>query len=356
MFALRKFWSGLSALFKKKLEDGELDEELRDFLAQRAATKMQTGLNREQALRRARMEMGSMDSVKEKVRAVGWETAFNSFWQDVRYALRQLRRNPGFTAVAVLTLALGIGANTAIFSVVNSVVLQPLPYAHASQLVVISEVFAQTPAGAGLQSSESYMNFLDWQREAKSFSSLAAYQFEQTTLTGHGAPTIVPGAMTSSSLFTTLGIAPLLGRTLEPQDDVKGAARVVVIGEGLWRGQFGADPNIVGKSIQLASQAFTVVGVMPADFRYPDQTPFSEYWIPAMQSASYASFIDQRAPHFLIMIGRLKPGVAYAQAESEINAIHKVLVKQYNTLDPTEVLHVSNLKRLVVGDTCIAPL
>ena len=343
--------SSFQNLLRKRTVERALDDELQSAVEVLTQEKMKGGLSRPEARRQALIELGGVEQVKEEVRAVRFGKFLETFAQDLRYAFRMLRKSPGFTAVAILTLALGIGANTAIFSVVNSIVLQPLPYAHANQLVVISEVFAQTPAGAGLQSSESYMNFLDWQREAKSFSSLAAYQFEQTTLTGHGAPTIIPGAMTSSSLFTTLGVAPLLGRTLEPQDDIKGAARVVVIGEGLWRGQFGADPNIIGKSIQLDSQALTVVGVMPADFRYPDQTPSSEFWIPAMQSASYASFIDQRAPHFLIMIGRLKPGVAYAQAESEMNAIHKGLVKQYNTLDPSEVLHVSNLKRLVVGDT-----
>ncbi|MFZ0700523.1 MAG: ABC transporter permease [Candidatus Acidiferrales bacterium] len=270
--------------------------------------------------------------------------------QDIKYALRMLAKSPGFAAVAILTLALGIGANTAIFSVVNSVVLQPLPFPHPDRLVVISQTSASYPASADLQSSGSYMNFLDWQRNAKSFSAMAAYQYDGLTLTGHGAPTIIHGALASSGLFSTLGAAPLLGRTLEAQDDVKGAARVVVIGEGLWRDQLGGDPGIIGKSIQLDSQAFTVVGVMPADFRYPDQTPPSEFWIPAMQSADYASFIDSRPSHFLILIGRLRPGVTAAQAEGEMNSIYKGLLKQYNTLDPSEVEHVENLKRLVVGD------
>ena len=270
--------------------------------------------------------------------------------QDLRYAWRMLAKSPGFTAVAILTLALGIGANTAIFSVVNSVVLQPLPFAHANQLVVISQTSARSPASDQLQSSQSYLNFLDWQREAKSFSAMAAYQYNEMTLTGHGAPTIIHGALTSSGLFAALGTAPLLGRTLQAQDDVTGAARVVLIGEGLWRDQLGGDPAIIGKSIQLDSQAFTVVGVMPGDFRYPDQTPPSEFWIPATQSLAYATFLQRRGPHFLMLMGRLKPGVSAAQAEGEMNAIYKGLVKQYNTIDPSEVEHVENLKRLVVGD------
>ena len=275
----------------------------------------------------------------------------NTLFQDLRYAVRMLFKSPGFTAVAILTLALGIGANTAIFSVVNSVVLRPLPYPHPEQLVVISQTASNIPSGTDLQSSESYMNFLDWQRGAKSFSSLAAYQYNQMTLTGHGAPTILRGAVASSSLFATLGVAPLLGRTLQPHDDVKGSGNVVVIGEGLWRGEFGADPNIVGKIVQLDAEAFTVVGVMPGDFRYPDQSPASEYWIPLTQTPDYASFIDDRQSHFIIMIGRLKPGAAPAQAESEMNVIYAGLVKQYtNTLNPTEIQHISNLKRLVVGD------
>ena len=343
--------------------EAEIAEEIAQHLEERYQELLVSGLAEEVAFRTVLEELKGEDLLARSLRpvernlhrqpiALGKDSTdfLYSIFQDVRYGLRMLRKNPGFTAVAVLTLALGIGANTAIFSVVNSVVLQPLPFPHSDQLVVISQTSSRNPSSDQLESSESYMNFLDWQRNAKSFSAMAAYQYNEMTLTGHGAPTIIHGALTSSGLFPTLSTAPLLGRTLETQDDVKGAARVVLIGEGLWRDQLGGDPGIIGKSIQLDSQAFTVVGVMPADFRYPDQTPPSEFWIPAAQSLAYASFINSRGPHFLILIGRLKPGVSAAQAESELNSIYKGLLKQYNTLDPTEVSHVANLKRLVVGD------
>jgi predicted permease len=329
----------------------DLDDDIRDHISRETQDNIDRGMSPEEARLAAVRKFGNITQVKENTREIWTILWLEQFVQDVRNGLRMLRKSPGFAAVAILTLALGIGANTAIFSVVNSVVLQPLPYPNANQLVVVSETSSRVPAGAGLESSESYMNFLDWQREAKSFSAMGAYQYNQMTLTGHGAPAVIHGAITSSGLFATFGVAPLLGRTLELQDDVKDAGLVVVIGEALWRDQLGADPNIVGKSIQLDSEPFTVVGVMPADFRYPDQSPPSEYWIPAMQSPDYASFIERRPSHFLSLIGRLKPGVTYAQSESELNSIYKGLLKQYSKLDPTEVLHVSNLKVLVVGDT-----
>ena len=336
---------------KEMMQD--FDADVRDHIAAESQDNIDRGMSPEEARLAAIRKFGNVTQVKENTREV-WTTLWlEQLLQDIRSGLRMLRKSPGFAAVAILTLALGIGANTAIFSVVNSVVLQPLPFPHSDQLVVISETNSQTPPGAEIQSGESYMNFLDWQRDAKSFAAMAGYQYNQMTLTGHGAPTVIQGAMTSSSLFSTLGAAPLLGRTLEAQDDVKGAPRVVVIGEALWRDQFGADHNIAGKTIQLDGEPFTVVGVMPADFRYPDQTPAGEYWIPAMQCPTFASFIENRSAHFVVMIGRLKAGVTDAQAESELNSIHKGLVKQYGSdnLDPSEVLHVSNLKRLVVGDT-----
>jgi predicted permease len=331
----------------------DLDDDIRDHITRETQDNIDRGMTPEDARLAAFRKFGNVAQIKEDTRRV-WTTLWlEQLAQDVRCGMRMLAKSPGFAAVAILTLALGIGANTAIFSVVNSVVLQPLPYSNASQLVVVSETSSRVPAGAGLQSSESYLTFLDLQREAKSFSALAAYQNNDMTLTGHGAPTVIHGAMTTSGLFGALVTAPLLGRTLEPQDDVKGAGLVVVIGEALWRDQLGGDPNIIGKSIQLDSEAFTVVGVMPSDFRYPDQSPPSEFWIPAMQSPDYAAFIQSSGrPRFLTIIGRLKPGVTYAQAASELNSIYKGLLKQYrDILDSSEILHVSNLKVLVVGDT-----
>ena len=328
----------------------DFDDDIRDHIARETQDNIDRGMPPEEARFAAVRKFGNVTQVKEDARRVWISLWLEQLVQDIRNGLRMLRKSPGFAAVAILTLALGIGANTAIFSIVNSVVLQPLPYSSANQLVVVSETSSRTPASAEIVSSESYLNFLDWQRDAKSFSAMAAYQYDDMTLTGHGAPIIIHGAMTSSGLFPTLQTAPLLGRTLQPQDDVKGAARVVVIGEALWHDQLGADPNIIGKSIQLDSEPFTVVGVMPAEFRYPDQSPPSEYWIPAMQSPTYTSFIEIRPSHFLNIIGRLKPGITDAQAESEMNVIYKGLLKQYNTLVPSEVLHVENLKRLIIGD------
>jgi predicted permease len=336
---------------RKRMMD-DFDQDVRDHIAAETQDNLDRGMSPEEARLAAVRKFGNVTQIEEDTRGV-WTTLWlEQLMQDIHCGLRMLRKSPGFAAVAIVTLALGIGANTAIFSVVNSVVLQPLPYPHANQLVVISQTYPQTPPSSDIQSSESYMNFLDWQRDAKSFSAMAGYQYDQMTLTGHGAPTIISGAMTSSSLFSTLGVAPLLGRTLQAQDDVKSSGRVVVLGEALWRDQLGADPNIVGKSIQLDGEPFTVVGIMPADFLYPDQTPASKFWIPAMQSPDYASFLDARGAHFLNIIGRLMSGVTAAQAESELNVIYKNLAKQYNnTLNPAEVQHVENLKRLVVGDT-----
>jgi predicted permease len=334
---------------RKRMMD-DFDQDVRDHIAAETQDNIDRGMIPEDARRAAIRKFGNVTQVKEDTRRVWTILWLEQLVQDLRCGLRMLGKSRGFAAVAILTLALGIGANTAIFSVVNSVVLQPLPYPNASQLVVVSETSPRVPAGSQIQSSESYVDFLDWQRQAKSFSAMGTYQYSSLTLTGYGEPTVLQGAITSSGLFSTLGATPLLGRTLEPQDDVKNAARVVVIGEKLWRGQFGSDPNIVGRTIQLNSEGFTVVGVMPGSFLYPDQTPPSEFWIPVTQSPDYAKFVDARDAHFLLAIGRLNTGVTAAQAESEMNVIYKDQLRQYNTLDPTEVIHVANLKRLVVGD------
>jgi hypothetical protein len=193
-----------------------------------------------------------------------------SFWQDVRYGLRVLLKNPGFTAIAVLTLALGIGANTALFSVVNGVLLNPLPFANPDQLLA---VYAMSPAFE--QGSISYPNFLDWQKDNRSFAFLGAFRSEEYNMTGAGEPERLHGHMVSAEFFPALGIHPILGRYILPEEDRAGAAPVVVIGDGLWKRKFGLSPDALGKSLTMNGKAYTVVGVAPE--RLPVFSPTDVY-------------------------------------------------------------------------------
>ncbi|HKW88382.1 MAG TPA: ABC transporter permease [Candidatus Acidoferrales bacterium] len=345
----RKFASWLP-WYRRRARDAELARELRDHLHLEQEDQQAAGLSPKDAASAAHRALGNSLKIEEDVRRAWGLQWLETLAQDVRYGLRMLRKSPGFTAVAVLTLALGIGANTAIFSVVNSVLLEPLPFAQSSQLVVIGETSPGTPGGfAGFPSYESYPTFLDWQRQARSFSNMGAYQYTDMALVGRGQPTVVHGALASSGIFATLGVMPLLGRTLEPSDDVKNAPRVVVIGEQLWRGQLGADPQIVGGTLLLDSEAFTVIGVMPGSFRFPDREPPVQFWVPIEQTTSYSKFIDYRSFYYFFTIGRLAPGVGAAQARSELGVIANHLVRQYNLGGP-EVAHVENLRKLISGN------
>ncbi|HET7258514.1 MAG TPA: ABC transporter permease [Candidatus Acidoferrum sp.] len=351
MSILRKLDSWLRCLpwYRRGARDADLERELRDHLDLEAEEQQASGLSARQADYAAHRALGNTLKIEEDVRAAWGLHWLETLAQDMRYALRMLRKSPGFTAVAVLTLALGIGANTAIFSVVNSVVLQPPPFAQPSQLVVIWETSPGTPGFAGFPSYEAYPNFLDWQRQARSFSSMGAYQYTDMALSGNGEPTVIHGALASSGIFKTLRVMPVLGRTLEPSDDVKNAPRVVVVAERLWRGQFGADPEILGKTLQLDREAFTVIGVMPASFRFPDREPPVEFWIPIEQTTSYTNFIDYRSFYYFFTIARLATGVSAAQAQSELGVIANQLVREYNLGGP-EVAHVANLKTLISGN------
>ena len=346
MSTLRKFWSGLRALFTKKHDDREMDEELRDFVEQRAASKMRTGASRQEALREARMEMGSMDSVKESVRAVGWEAAFNSFWQDVRYALRMLRKSPGFTAIAVITLALGIGANTAIFSVVNAVLLRPLPYANPDQLVMVYDSPTTNPGPGGF----SYPNFTEIRKQNSVFSNIVAHTLDQLTLTGAGEPTEVNTSSATPELFSMMQAKPLAGRTFLPRDNEQGAAPVVILSEALWRSRFGANPNLLGQSIQLDKRAFTVIGIMPASFHFPVMLMGpDEVWIPLVDDPLFGPWMSRHGGHWARTMARLKPGVSLAQAQAQMDAISARLVKQSPQENSSWSIHVEPLRTTIVG-------
>lgn len=268
----------------------------------------------------------------------------NSIFQDFRYALRQLRKNPTFAAVAVLTLALGIGANTAIFSVVNGVLLKPLPYKESDRLVRVWHV---PPAKSfpGIPTfSVSAANFLDWQAQNHSFDEMTIYSYRTFTITGGNNPQQVDACAVSSTFFSLLGVEPLLGRTLLPEEDQQGKANVVVLSYRFWREHFGANAGIVGQNINLDGQNFLVAGVMPYEFRLPD---YAQLWTPMAWSDKERAV---RGEHHYIVMARLKHGVDLRQAQAEMNTISTRLEQQYPEDNKGWGATVRPLHADIVGD------
>src|SRR5215469_111329 len=261
---------------------------------------------------------------------------------DLRYASRTFLNSPGFSAIVVLTLALGIGANTTLFSVVNGVLLNPLPYTHSEQLVAI---YGKTP---GLDEGPIvYLNFLDWQRDARTFSSMAAYRNQNYNVTGTPVAERLSGYMISAGFFSTLGVEPLLGRTFRPDDDQVGAAPVVILGGGLWRRKFGASPNVIGKSLILNGTSYTVVGVIPPGFTFYGQD--RDVYIPIGQWND-PSFRDRRISVSAHAVGRLKPGVALPQAQADMNVVARNLAAAFPAADNKAGVALVSMKEDIVGN------
>src|SRR5215469_16254538 len=252
----------------------------------------------------------------------------NTFLFDLRYGLRMLVKSPGFTAIAVLTLALGIGANTALFSVVNGVLLNPLAYPHSDKLVAIYEKYDKQ---GGLESAPiEYMNFLDWQRDSRTFASMAAYRNEDYNFIGNGEGERLSGYMISANFFNTLGVAPVLGRTFRLDDDQIGAAPVVVLSGGFWKRKFGSSPDVIGKPITLNGTDYTIVGVIPDTFSFYGNmrdvyTPIGQWNDP--------SFRDRRISVGARAFGRLNPGVTITQAQAEMDEVARNLAVAYPEAD-----------------------
>jgi predicted permease len=266
--------------------------------------------------------------------------------QDIRYGLRMLAKNPGFTLIAVLTLALGIGANTAIFSVVNGVVLRPLPYPRPDQLVVLSEKNKNFE-----RSSISYPNFLDWQRRNTTFASIAAYRSDDFNLTGSGEAERVRVGMVSAGFFEILGVHATLGRLFTPEDDHRGATPVALISAGLWQSKFGSSPDIVGKTITMDLDAYTVIGIVPASFHL-ESTNFErpkEVYVPIALFKD-PLFYDRDAHEGMRAIGRVKPGITVAAAQVEMDQIAKGLAAEYPDANKGAGISVMPMKKDIVGE------
>jgi len=266
----------------------------------------------------------------------------NTLLQDVRYGIRMLLKSPGFAAIAILTVALGIGANTALFSVVNGVLLNPLPYPNASQLVAL---YGNYPGDD--RAPIAYLNFLDWRRDNQSFSSVSLYHNEDYNFTGTGEAERVSGYMVSVDFFETLGVKPVLGRHFRADDDQVGAAPVAILGGGFWKRRFGASPDIVGKSINLNGTSHTIVGVIPASFSFYGHdrdvyTPIGQWNDP--------SFHDRRIVFSSGMVGRLKPGVMLPMAKADMGNVARNLAAAYPEADKGLGATLVSMKEDMVGN------
>jgi len=344
---LRELARRLRMLMHRRQFDADLEEEMLLHLEMRQHEHLQSGMEADDARSAARRRFGNVTALKEiSHMAWGWEW-FEHLAQDVRYSLRMLRKNPGFTAVCVLTLALGIGVNTAIFSVVYAVVLKPLPYPDSQHLYTI---FQQRTQDASVQAGFSYLDLQDVIAQDTAFSGMTGVSAHELTLTGHGDPFIVRVADVTPELFSVFEQQPLVGRVFRHEDGKPGAAHVVILNESVWRSVFSADPNIIGASINLDKRAFTVVGVMPSRFSFPLLSGTREVWVPVGQDPLFESWMNLRARHWLLTTGRLKPGVSLAEAQAELDVIGQRLAKQFPAENAGWEIHLFPLQRLIVGD------
>jgi putative ABC transport system permease protein len=289
-----------------------MDTELRFHIETYAEDLVRTGVPREEAIRRARIEFGGIERAKEECREARGITFLQSVWQDLRLSARMLRKTPAFTAVAVLTLALGMGANTAIFSVVDAVLLRPLPYPEPSRLVRLWE---SAPSRGYFRNVVNPLNFLDWRDHAKSFKAMAAISSSMTNLNTHGHPVAVPGLQVSPEFFSILEVPPLFGRTFDSQDGVPGQNLVVILSYDLWRSQFGGDAGAIGQKIDVDGLPTTIVGVMPRGFSFPKIK--AEVWTPLPLGRTE----EWKSGRYLTTIARLKPGVTIEQAQQDMTAV-----------------------------------
>jgi predicted permease len=322
--------------------EAELDEEIRTHIEFETEQNIESGMSPEEARYAALRAFGNVALSKEDSRTMWGLRWLETLWQDVRFGARTLAKNPGFTAVAVVALALGIGANSAIFSVVNTVLLRPLPFKDPERLVMVWE---KGNADEFPINSTSAANFIDWRDQNQVFEGVAVMGRASFNLTGVGEPVRVDGRRVSANMFRLLGVEPQLGRAFLPEEDDPGAAAVVILSYGLWQRRFGSDPGVVGRPVTINGRSYTVVGVMSPQFQFP--SPQDELWVPIAFSPQEAA---NRGNNSYEVLGRMKPGVSLEQAQAEMNTIAARLKQQYPDVVKTDASVVVSLHEQMVGD------
>ncbi len=331
------FWHWL---FRRSQEERELDEELRFHLAEEARLRIDRGEPRDLALQSARRDFGNITLAREVTRDMwGW-SALERAAQDVRFAARMLRKNKAFTAVALAALTLGIGATTAMYSVVYSVLLKPLQFPEPDRIVMVWE----RQPGTGRNNVVQNHNFVDWRRRNRSFLNIAAWVSVPANLSGEGEPVQVPGLRTTSGLFEILGVTPLLGRTIRPEDDVVGAPAVAVMSNGLWQRRFGGRTDVIGQKVLVDGAPCEIVGVMPPRFAVPSQT--ADLYTPMkIDLANPGRGRNYRA------VARLKPNVSLSAALSDMQDIAAQLAQERPEDNYRWSANVVPLLEQTVGDS-----
>ena len=302
--------SWFHANFHRSHLERDMDAELRFHINAYTEDLVRSGVSREEALRRARIEFGGLELAKEQCREARGVTLLQSLAQDLHLAARVLRKNLSFTILAVLTLALGIGANSAIFAVVDAILLRPLPYHDPTNLVRLWETY---PARGDFRNSVNPLNFLDWQDNSKAFQSMAAMVGWEYNLNAQGHPISVHGLQVSADFFSVLQVAPLHGRTFTSADAVPGSDHVVILGYDLWQSRFAGDTGVIGHDLQIDGDPYNVVGIMPLGFSFPKTK--AEVWTPLSLVRSQESSSGGR---YLTTVARLKPGITLEQARQDM--------------------------------------
>jgi predicted permease len=328
------WFNRFSNLFRRDKMGEELDEELQFHLEARRRDNLNAGMNEEAARHDATRRFGNAALAKERAHEVNIVMSIETIGRDLRYALRSLRKSPGFTVVAILTLALGFGANIAVFTVVNGVLFRPLPFPDPGRLFLISD-----------QSKEGMLglfdrDYLEYRRHVQAFEQIATFNEDSVTLTGAGEAARLPTADVTSSFFSMLEVNPAMGRAFLPEEERYGSNRVVLLSDKIWRSRFGADPKILGKAITLDGIAYSVIGVMPVDFAFPHEAAL---WLPLEVGGDPGNFYTRA------VVGRLRPQASQQQAQAELEAIAKHLPPLPVARRESMVAEVLPMKDLVVG-------
>ncbi len=342
MRRLRGWIVRFGGLFSRQRKNRDLEDEIKSHIQMGIEDNLALGMTPDEARRQTMIRLGGIESTKESYRDQRGLPILDAFFQDIRFGARMLYKYPGFTAIAVLTLALGVGANTAIFSVVNAVLLRPLPYPDSGQLVWLCE---RGPDWSG--GSISYPNFNDWKDQQSVFEKLGVYNGNNFTLIGAGEPVRLAGALMSADVFAALRTQPEIGRVFREDEDKPGAPPVAVISHALWQNRFGGHGDILNRTINLNGKPHTVLGVMPAGFEFPNRV---DLWVPVGPYSAGSSWQKRDNHPGLFGLARLKPGVTLEKARADLDIIAVRLEQQYPESNKTRGVQIDRLLDNKVGN------